>query len=233
MKSSIHILSISFWLMLVSSSCSAQDGFTTIRGTITDKLTSDPMILANVVLFEGEKQIGGVVSDFDGRYKFCLEKIGTYKLKVSYVGYELAESMDIEIAEDEEKTVDLVMKGGVELPEVVVEASVDYRIISCGFGVETIYGSRITTELPKEPVISNFGLYPNPASSQITLDLLNLKEEPLSLRILDSSGRIVLEQKQLPLSRLSIPLDGLSNGVYFASVQLKDKLLTERFVVAK
>lgn len=233
MKSFAHILSISFWLLLVSAACSAQEGFTSIRGTITDKLTGEPMFLANVVLFDSEKQVAGTVSDFDGCYKFRLEEAGIYKMKVSYVGYEVAESLEIEIAEEEEKAVDLVMKGGVELPEVVAIASLgEQRIIACGIE-RTIYRSRITTEVEEETMIPKFGLYPNPATNQITLDLSAFMQEPLTLRILDSSGRIVLEQKSVQLSKLTIPLDRLSDGVYFASVQLKDELLTERFIVAR
>jgi hypothetical protein len=236
MRKFIHILVVSFWLMMVSAACSAQESdFTTIRGTITEEVTGEPMILTNVVLFQDGKQVGGAASDFDGRYKFRLEKAGTYSIKASFVGYEMQERLEIELEEAETKTVDIEMKGGVELPEVVVNASLgEQRIIACGIEVLTIYGRRITTEVEEENVISSFSLFPNPATTEITFDLSGLVQEPLSLRIIDANGRIVLEQQAVQLSgRLTVPLDGLSNGVYFASVQLQDKLLTERFVVAR
>lgn len=224
-------------------------GSGSLEGIISDSETGELLPFATVVLSQNGKQVCGTTTDFDGVYRFNSLLPGDYDLKVSFVGYTAEEFRNVLVKPSKERSLHIQLEHGIFLCEVIIEESYPLLIekscgsrctFSCCFcggcrAVETVLLKDSAEVL--EPEIGenqkSISLYPNPASSQITLDLLDLKEEPLSLRILDSSGRIVLEQKQLPLSRLSIPLDGLSDGVYFASVQLKDKLLTERFVVTK
>jgi len=54
-----------------------------IKGVITDRVTGEPLIGANVVYAPGK----GVVSDFDGKYVLNLAD-GTYTINVSYVGFQ-------------------------------------------------------------------------------------------------------------------------------------------------
>ncbi|MFM1874945.1 MAG: hypothetical protein RL266_682 [Bacteroidota bacterium] len=224
-------------------------GSSSLEGTISDSETGEPLPFATVVLSQNGKQLCGTTTDFDGVYRFNSLLPGDYDLKASFVGYTAEEFRNVLVKPDKARSLHVQLEHGIFLCEVIIEESYPLLIekscggrctFSCCYcggckAVETVLLKNSSDVL--EPEIGenhkSISLYPNPASSQITIDLWDLKEEPLSLRILDSSGRIVLEQKPVQLSRLSIPLDGLSDGVYFASVQLKDKLLTERFIVAK
>jgi hypothetical protein len=58
-----------------------------IQGKVTDKSTGMPLPAANVIL-EGSAFQKGIVTDIEGRFNFEGIKIGTYRIKVSYIGYE-------------------------------------------------------------------------------------------------------------------------------------------------
>ena len=211
-------------------------GASSIQGIITDAESGELLPFANVVLLQNGKLISGATTDINGLYKMGDLLPGDYEFQVSYVGYEkqVPKRITLKTGEVCQENISL-HTGSIIVCEVVIEAQIEYMCFSCGGCCRVVH--TVVGEIAEEPVIVQkeplLSLYPNPARSQLTLDLLQLDEEPIGLRILDSSGRIVLEQKTLQMSKLSIPLDGLSNGVYFASVQLKDKLLTERFIVAR
>ena len=211
-------------------------GASSIQGIITDAESGELLPFSNLALLQNGKLISGATTDINGLYKMADLLPGDYEIQVSYVGYEKQAPKRITLKTGEVCQENISLHtGSIIVCEVVIEAQIEYTCFSCGGCCRVVH--TVVGEIAEEPVIVQkeplLSLYPNPAHSQLTLDLLQLEEEPIGLRILDSSGRIVLEQKTLQMSKLSIPLDGLSNGVYFASVQLKDKLLTERFIVAR
>lgn len=240
--------------------CSETRATGNIYGKISDSESGESIPFANIVVMKNGKQVQGCSSDLDGIYKLKGLAPGLYDLMVSVVGYSKEKKSQILIKASKVLFVDFRLQPGVLLQEAVV---VEYEIPliekegrSCGCcrvsGSEhramcsrgasrcvSLNANDLTTDSLShgEPKLmvekQSITLYPNPASSQITLNLLGSSEEPLTLRILDSSGRIVLEQPSVQLSKLTIPVDGLSVGVYFASVQLKDELLIERFIVAR
>jgi len=60
-------------------------GQTTLQGIVTDSLTQEALIGASVVLV-GTSQ--GSATNLDGEYKIPNIAEGTYKIRVSYVGYQ-------------------------------------------------------------------------------------------------------------------------------------------------
>ena len=72
-----------FLLLFFSFTIQAQTG--TIRGTITDAKTNEPLIGASV-LIAGTTH--GAAADLDGNYVIQNVPSGTYSLVVSYVAYE-------------------------------------------------------------------------------------------------------------------------------------------------
>ena len=72
-----------FLLVLVPALSIAQSG--KIRGTVVDAKTKEPLIGANVVI---EASNMGASSDVDGAYIILNVPVGTYQLKVSYVGFQ-------------------------------------------------------------------------------------------------------------------------------------------------
>jgi len=84
-----------------------------IRGTVTDSTTHDPLVGANVHLMG--TAFGGV-TDIEGMYKVTSIPAGTYRLRVSYVGYK-ARERDVTIHEGETITFN------ANLPADVIEGS--------------------------------------------------------------------------------------------------------------
>lgn len=77
----------------------------------------------------------GVVSDINGFYMLPNLDPGTYKLKISYVGYEPRE-ITLEVPEDRTKVMDFILKDGVELKGVEV--------------VGALHGQRKALQMQKE-----------------------------------------------------------------------------------
>ena len=59
----------------------------TIRGTVTDQETFQPLIGAKVVLLGTEPLIGGI-TDYDGRFRLENVPVGRYDLRITFIGYE-------------------------------------------------------------------------------------------------------------------------------------------------
>jgi len=83
-----------FLLLLTSLSLSAQQTqkntalTCTLSGTVLDEQTNDPIPFVNVLLyFSDSSQVATATTDLDGRYAFRQLAAGSYKLKVSYIGY--------------------------------------------------------------------------------------------------------------------------------------------------
>ena len=96
-----------------------------ITGTISDGEFNDPLPFANVVLktADGETNLGGSTSDFDGKYSFEVTQ-GNYILEFSYVGYGTKKITDIAVNSDAEVIVDVTLSPiDNALDEVVVTTS--------------------------------------------------------------------------------------------------------------
>lgn len=76
-----------------------------------------------------------------------------------------------------------------------------------------------------------FNLFPNPAGDEIYIELNNSKNEGFDLKICDINGRIIkiLNMKEEG-NKLSIPVRGLSPGVYIITVTGKHSTGSQRFV---
>ncbi|HEX2617290.1 MAG TPA: LamG-like jellyroll fold domain-containing protein [Flavobacteriales bacterium] len=81
-----------------------------------------------------------------------------------------------------------------------------------------------------EPVSEEavFQLYPNPASTQLTIELGSPGVADLSL--VDALGRIVRTQRLNGTAHATCDIAGLSNGVYLAVVRMGDQVRTVRVV---
>ena len=96
-----------------------------ITGTIRDGEFNDPLPFANVILktADGETNLGGSTSDFDGKYSFEVTQ-GSYLLEFSYVGYGTKKITDVVISSDAETIVDVTLSPiDNALDEVVVTTS--------------------------------------------------------------------------------------------------------------
>lgn len=83
--------------------------------------------------------------------------------------------------------------------------------------------SKLTTDLSLPT--SDFVVYPNPASDQITIDS---KDKPIvSITIFDSTGKKVYSEDNLNVSNKQVSISSLAKGMYFVSVndQMSQKIL--------
>lgn len=79
-----------FWIVLcsfISFSITAQTVTKTIRGTVTDKDTFEPLIGARVVL-PGTDPLIGSMTNLEGEFRLENVPVGRYDLEITFLGYE-------------------------------------------------------------------------------------------------------------------------------------------------
>ncbi|WP_188373409.1 TonB-dependent receptor [Winogradskyella haliclonae] len=103
---------LKLFVMLFSLISFAQ---TTIKGKITDN-TGQPLPGANVII---EGTTTGTSSDFDGNYILTTDQVPPFKIIISYTGFE-TQTLDVTA---NNQTVDVQLKEGNELDEIVISAS--------------------------------------------------------------------------------------------------------------
>ena len=86
--------------------------------------------------------------------------------------------------------------------------------------------------IPEEthPEMDPVTLYPNPASEKIALYVNYLYIE--NIRIFNTNGSLVLEKKNL-LNSEEINISNLDPGIYFAKINLGDKVYNKKFILLK
>lgn len=116
-----------FIYLLLSFIISIQSiyGQNAIEGKIIDGEFGDNLPFASVVLYlldgDNEIRIGGISSDFDGKFLFEDLNDGAYILEISFVGYQTKKISDINIAGNDSYTIEITLDPASEnLEEVVV-----------------------------------------------------------------------------------------------------------------
>jgi len=92
----------------------------TIRGTIMDAKTKEPLIGASVLV---EGTTNGAAADLDGNYVIPNVAAGTYTLVASYVAYETVSKTGVIVESSKEIVVDFLLDSDdISLEEVEVVA---------------------------------------------------------------------------------------------------------------
>jgi hypothetical protein len=79
-------------------------------------------------------------------------------------------------------------------------------------------------------------VYPNPSAGSFITELLNFKAGKAMLRIVDITGRQVLQQSivvSATKQKLTINLDQAKSGVYFLQIVSDDKVHTTKLVLQR
>jgi len=106
--------------LLLTGQLLAQTG--TIRGTISDGASGEPLMFTNVLVKDTDPP-KGVQTDLDGNYQIEIEP-GTYDLEVTYIGYTPKVIAGVEVTGGEVTIIDFLMEEEAEvLEEVVVQAA--------------------------------------------------------------------------------------------------------------
>ncbi len=95
-------------------------GTGSLRGTITDKESGEPLPFVNVVVDNKGTQAAGGTSDFDGKYDIKPIPPGTYSVIVSYVGYQPQRQEGVVINSNKITFLDIQLTSGIELTEFEV-----------------------------------------------------------------------------------------------------------------
>lgn len=94
----------------------------TIRGTVIDDGTGEPMLAVTVVV---KGTTTGAVTDFDGKFEINLEP-GTYDIQASFISYQTVTISGVAVKADEVTVIDQIRlsEAVAQLEEVVVTAEV-------------------------------------------------------------------------------------------------------------
>jgi hypothetical protein len=77
----------------------------------------------------------------------------------------------------------------------------------------------------------NVKLYPNPASSNVTIEIPSLNNENYSVAIVDAMGRLVFEEKAIADNKKVIETSFLKNGIYFVRIYNGNDSRVEKLVI--
>lgn len=92
-----------------------------IKGKVTDALTNEPILLANIILLDTEM---GATTDENGYYEITGLKPGLYSLRASYLGYQDQTVYEVQATTARPAEVNFEMnEQAAQLDEVVVQAS--------------------------------------------------------------------------------------------------------------
>lgn len=113
-------LLLSIW-MVGSLNSEGQVLTQTIRGTVIDADTREPLIGAEV-LIEGSDPLIGTVTDLDGQ--FLLEKVpvGRQTIQSHYLGYVSFRRDNLQLTSAKEYIIEIALRPGLDLAEIVVQA---------------------------------------------------------------------------------------------------------------
>jgi hypothetical protein len=115
-----HII-IAFLLLCLPIALSAQLLTQTMKGTIVDIDSNNPLIGATVVILESDP-LKGATTDSEGRFKIEKVPIGRYNIQVSYVGYVTLFLSEILVTSGKEVVINIGLKQVVmQMNEVTVK----------------------------------------------------------------------------------------------------------------
>lgn len=200
-----------------------------LKGKVIDSETGEPLPFVNIVVYNGDVQVTGGQSDFDGNYLLKSIKPGIYTVKASSVGFKPIAISNIQIGSNLAKYEDLKM----ESLDIILEE--DFVVICCCFRSCYFYN-----ETPPEPItdlfeemkkqedstsatLPSFGfsestfssetmVYPNPTIGEITVAYLEGIEE---ISIIDINGKVIQIIPTDNQKNLSIDLSFYQQGMYF------------------
>lgn len=154
-----RLFSIFFtFTLLATFSLSAQKA--TLKGTLTEAGTNDPLISATIKVGET-----GVVTDYDGVYELQLEA-GTYQLIFSYVGFK-SQNQSVTLTAGETRTLDVALEEATTILQTATvtsgkyekplgEVTVSLEVIRPDF-VESTNSTSIDNALDKVPGVNLVG----------------------------------------------------------------------------
>ena len=121
-----------------------------ITGKVTEAETGEELIGANIVITKNGVSVREFSTDINGEYRIGIEA-GTYDLEVNYVGFENQRIKDIVVKSGKVKRIDVQLKAGAVLDEVVVTGlAIRKEKKSLGYAISTISSEDIRSVLTRD-----------------------------------------------------------------------------------
>ena len=89
----------------------------TLRGTVVDSKTKEPIPFCNVIVKQDGKKVGSAITDFDGIFSMRLP-VGVYDISTSFIGYTPYLRMGVQLKEDQDESI--VIEQSASFPDVMV-----------------------------------------------------------------------------------------------------------------
>ncbi len=128
-------------LMLVTSVAAWAQG--TLRGTVKEAATGEPIFMANVVVKQDGQMVGGATTDFDGMYTIKGLSMGKYDLEVSYIGYQTILKKGVEVKASDFTIQNFSMEMGSDVLDEVNIVEDKVPVIEIGSATT---GSRVSAD---------------------------------------------------------------------------------------
>lgn len=96
-------------------------------------------------------------------------------------------------------------------------------------------GDVVEGEIPVLFENAAFGIFPNPASNEVTIEVPMEADRDVQVRIVDGAGRVAMEQNRVLSkgdNRFQFDLNSLANGMYFVQVRNGEQVNMRKLVVA-
>lgn len=78
-----------------------------------------------------------------------------------------------------------------------------------------------------------FSIYPNPSSSKINIEVVNLRSKTADIFIFNQLGELLLQRKEWNGSEKEINIEALSNGLYFIQIKTNQGQHTEKLIIVR
>ena len=74
-------------------------------------------------------------------------------------------------------------------------------------------------------------VYPNPAKDFLTIDLSEIIDKESSIKIYNSLGQIIFEEKKAESEKIAITTSFLGKGIYFIQIKEKNKVCSKKVII--
>jgi hypothetical protein len=104
----------------------------TLRGTVKDASTGEPLLQATVMAKQNGQMVTGAVTDFDGMYTIKGLAVGKYDIEVSYVGYQSILKTGVEVSASDFTIQNFGLKQGSEMLKTLEVQTQKVPVIQMG-----------------------------------------------------------------------------------------------------
>ncbi|MBA3986652.1 MAG: T9SS type A sorting domain-containing protein, partial [Flavobacteriales bacterium] len=82
--------------------------------------------------------------------------------------------------------------------------------------------------------VTDFVMYPNPASEEVYISFQNIPEQDLNIQITNTLGQVVYSSEDVSSyenNTISLPISGYASGLYFVSIKQMGATQIKKLVI--